>query len=110
MSSILTTSSVLYCPHGGRIIVVPQSVRSRAPGDVALRFSDTFTIVGCSFSTPTTGPRPCVKVRWLFSTLRVGSNLIGVLTDESVGLCLSADNTPQGQVVVSPAGSPASVL
>jgi hypothetical protein len=103
MGSILTTSSVLRCPHGGRVIATPQSARTRGPGDVALRFSDTFTIAGCGFSTPATGARPCVKVRWLFSSLRVGANLVGVLTDESVGLCLTADGVSQGQITVVPA-------
>ena len=46
-------------------------------------------------------PHPCVRVQWLVPALRVKVNLAPVILQTSVGLCLAADQAPQGPPMVS---------
>ena len=100
MSGLLTTASVLMCPHGGTVNAVSSNTRVNAAGAPAVRASDTFLIAGCAFSTPA-GPHPCVQVQWVSQDLR--SQVISdfTLSESSVGLCVAADQAPQGTVIIS---------
>lgn len=98
MSALLTTFSVLMCPHGGTVMANTSNARAKA-GDFLVRMSDTFTIAGCPFSTPV-GPHPCVRVQWVKATLRCKAAGDFVLSQDSVGLCLAADQAPQGTVLI----------
>ena len=100
MSGLLTTASVLMCPHGGTVNAVSSNTRVNAAGAPAVRTSDTFLIAGCAFSTPA-GPHPCVQVQWVSQDLR--SQVMGdfTLSESSVGLCVAADQAPQVTVIIS---------
>jgi hypothetical protein len=98
MAKLLNTSSVLMCPHGGTVMAITSNTRSKA-GDFLLRASDTFTIAGCSFSTPG-GPHPCVRVQWMVTALRCRAGGDVLLNTDSIGLCLAADQAPQGIVLI----------
>lgn len=99
MGQVLTASSSLLCPHGGQVSVIPANARARAAGGFILRAADTFLIAGCAFMI---GPalHPCVTVRWVVPGLRSRAAGGNVLTTDSVGLCLAADNLPQGPVTI----------
>jgi hypothetical protein len=99
VSGLLNTSSVLMCPHGGTVQAISTDTRVNVAGGPALRQSDTFTIVGCPFSTPF-GPHPCVQVQWVQPA--ADSQAMGdfALTEASVGLCLAADMAVQGTVLI----------
>jgi hypothetical protein len=99
MSSLLTTSSVLMCPHGGTVTVTSSNTRAKA-GDFLARASDTFTIAGCLFTVPGVGPHPCVTVQWVKTALRGKAVGDFLLAQASVGLCLAADQAPQGTVLI----------
>ena len=97
---VLTTADVIMCPHGGAVSLSSSQSKVMAAGATVLRPSDSFSISGCAFSTPATGPHPCVSVKWMSpsqSTTAVSGNL---LTQSSVGLCLAGDQTPQGTVLI----------
>jgi hypothetical protein len=100
VSQILTTASTMNCLHGGTVQAISANTRVRCAGDFALRASDTFLVVGCGFSTPATGPHPCVSVQWVSTATR--SKVIGdpPLNDSSVGLCVAADQAVQGTVLI----------
>lgn len=98
MSALLTTASVLMCPHGGTVSIVSSNTRALAQAAL-VRPSDTFTIAGCAFSTPA-GPHPCVRVQWMVSALRVKAGGDFALNTSSVGMCLAADSAPQGTVLI----------
>ena len=98
MPALLTSTSMMMCPHGGTVIATPGSIRASADAPV-LRGSDTFTIVGCPFP-PTGTPHPCVSVNWVFTAQRVKHGGDFVLTESSVGLCLAGDQAAQGTVLV----------
>ena len=100
MPALLTTASVMQGQHQGLVQVESQNTRVRIAGAFALRATDTFTIVGCIFSTAA-GPHPCVRVEW--STTAARSRVVGdpTLTESSLGLCIAGDEAVQGAVAIS---------
>jgi hypothetical protein len=103
MAALLTSSSVLMCPHGGTVSSTTSNTKVKAAGDFVLCQADTFTIAGCPFTLPPGTPHPCVQVQWVQAALKsqVESNF--PLNEDSVGLCVAADQAPQGTVQISSA-------
>ena len=99
MPPLLTVASTLTCPHGGMVTATPGSVRAQAASPI-LRSSDTFVIAGCVFNVAG-APHPCVSVNWVQAATRVQHGGDFVLNQSSVGLCVAADQTPQGPVVIA---------
>ncbi|HEY0603394.1 MAG TPA: hypothetical protein VGD58_10805 [Herpetosiphonaceae bacterium] len=101
--SLLTTQSQMQCPHGGKVQAISSNTKvSAGPGAYVLRMNDTFTIAGCPFQIPApsgTIPSPCVRVQWLVADMRTMAGQ-PTLSETSVGLCFSAQQAPQGSVVV----------
>ena len=100
MAGLLTTSSMMMCPHGGQVQPITTNTRTKAGGDFALRQSDTFVIAGCPFILGLV-PHPCVQVQWVQPAAR--SQVISdfTLTEASVGLCVTADQAAQGTVLIT---------
>jgi hypothetical protein len=100
VANLLNTSSLMLCPHGGTVSVISSNTKTKAASDFILRSSDTFMIAGCSF-TLGIPPHPCVRVQWVQPDTR--SQVMGdfTLSEESVGLCVAADQAVQGTVLVS---------
>lgn len=99
MASFLTTASTLMCPHGGSVSAVSSNTSANAASSAIVRSGDTFTIAGCAFFIGPS-PHPCVKVQWIVPAARVKVAGDSALTESSVGLCLAADQAPQGPVQV----------
>ena len=99
MPHLLTTSSLLMCPHGGTVNAVSSNTHSQAGGSYILRSSDTFLIAGCPFILALV-PHPCVQVRWVQPATR--SQVMGdfTLNEQSVGLCVAADQAVQGTTLI----------
>jgi len=100
-SRLLTTQSQMQCPHGGTVSAV--STNRVTAGATVLTVSDTFTIAGCPFQIPApsgTIPSPCVRVQWTVADLSVKASGAPTLSESSVGLCFSAQQVPQGTVIV----------
>jgi len=100
MGQLLNTSSVMMCPHGGTVSAVSSNTRAKAGGDFMLRPSDTFVIAGCPLNI-SGAPHPCVRVQWVTNALRSKAAGDFTLTTDSVGLCLAADQAPQGTVLIN---------
>lgn len=100
MGGLLTTDSVLMCPHGGTVTVTTSNDRVLVNGAPALLATDDFAIPDCPFP-PTGTPHPCVTVLWQTTDQR--SSIMGdeTLSDSSVGICLAGDSAPQGTVQIS---------
>ncbi|ABK99428.1 hypothetical protein [Pelobacter propionicus] len=104
MGDSLTTAAVLTCPHGGTVSITSSNSGVTADGAPLALAGDSFTISGCPFQIPVgpgTKPSPCVTVKWLVTDLRATVNGQPTLSTASVGLCLSAEQVPQGSVVIS---------
>jgi hypothetical protein len=100
MAGLLTTSSMMMCPHGGTVSAISSNTKAKAGGDYILRASDTFAIVGCPLVIGLV-PHPCVQVKWVQPALK--SKVLGdfILTQQSVGLCVAADQAVQGTVLIN---------
>jgi hypothetical protein len=90
---LISATSNLVCPHGGRVLLTDQNVRVLVSG-VPTAFVGPATVSGCGFF------KPCVRV--VFSTGTVRTLALGrpLLTAGSSGLCEAADGTPNGPVLV----------
>jgi hypothetical protein len=101
-AALLTTASSLKCPHGGTVSIVSSNSKVLATAALAL-VSDTFTVSGCPFQIPVgagTVPHPCVRVQWTRTNTKTTVNGTPTLAEDSIGLCLAADQAPQGPVSV----------
>lgn len=99
MPGLLTSASVMMCPHGGTVQAVTSNARAQAAGGFLLRASDTFVIAGCPFVLGVV-PHPCLQVQWVQPA--TGSKAVGdfTLTEASVGLCTAPDQAVQGTVLI----------
>ncbi|HYN86374.1 MAG TPA: hypothetical protein VER32_14085 [Pyrinomonadaceae bacterium] len=109
MPGVLTTASSVTCMHGGSAILTTTNALVTVKGAPALLQTDVHAVAGCPFQIPVgvgTKPSPCVRVVWLTGTFKLTVGGVGVLTQSSLGLCLSVEGIPQGIAVVGGA-SPA---
>lgn len=98
----LTRSSVLQCPHGGQVIIQTSNTVTNNQIPLPTQF-DTFTVVGCPYQMPApsgTVPSPCVLVRWVKADIKVKINGVPSLNEQSIGICYSAQQIPQGPVSI----------
>ena len=97
MANLLTTASVMMCPHGGTVTAIPTDLTLTFGGSPVILATDTFLVAGCPFIPLL--PLPCLTVQWVSPALRSTANSNATLTTESVGLCLSASG-PAGPVMI----------
>jgi uncharacterized Zn-binding protein involved in type VI secretion len=93
---LVQVGATAMCPHAGQVSIVSSNTRVLLGGQPAATLGDQFLIAGCPFTIPPAKPQPCVKVQWLAPATRV---LIGgqpAILQTSSGLCLSAEQIPQG--------------
>lgn len=97
-SPLLTTASSLQCPHGGTVSIASTNMNAMADAALALA-TDNFIIAGCPFQI-SGAPHPCVKVQWVKPNTAVTVGGTPTLSQDSKGLCLAADQAPQGPVSI----------
>lgn len=101
MAFFLTKSSVILCPHGGRVTHSPRSFSGKLiNGEIPMLSNDTYLVVGCPV-VPGGYAGPCHRVSWTGGSRTRQINGSPVLTNQSVGICLSAVGAPQGPAVIS---------
>jgi hypothetical protein len=96
---ILTTSSTIICPHGGSVILQTSDVDMIIQGAPALLITDIHMIAGCPFVLGVK-PSPCITVRWATGATWTKNHGVPVLLQNSVGICYSAEQAPQGPAIV----------
>jgi hypothetical protein len=92
--------AVAMCPHGGMVLEIPSAPRVLVSGMPVATMADQYLVVGCVFNIAG-APHPCIRVQWVVPAVRVTAGLMPVIPQAAVGLCLAADQAPQGPVVVS---------
>jgi hypothetical protein len=100
MANLLTTASVMMCPHGGTVSVTSQNSQVMMAGTPLVRASDTFLIAGCSLASLPT-PSPCLQVKWVQPDGKSQARDDFTLSENSVGLCLSGAMATQGTVLIN---------
>lgn len=100
MPSIVTTASVVQCPHQGVATLTTGNSSLTVDGNPALLESDVPTIAGCPFMI---GPvnSPCVTIQWIEVATMLTVGGVGVVLESSVGLCLNPAGAPQGPAVIN---------
>ncbi|WP_211305329.1 hypothetical protein [Crossiella equi] len=93
--NLLHVNATITCPHGGQTTITPAQTRTTASGQPVSTVADTFTIAGCPF-TVGQKPQPCVRIRWTRPSVAIRVNGSPALLEDSTGLCLSAEQVPQG--------------
>jgi hypothetical protein len=94
-SAILTTNSTLLCPHGGTVNLQTSNVDVKIQDAPALLVTDIHTVAGCPFFLGS-NPSPCITVRWSVGATQTNVHGTAVLLQNSVGLCYSPAQAPQG--------------
>lgn len=93
---LMQVGASAICPHGGQVSVVSSNFRVKAGGQPLATLADTFTVAGCAFTVPGPKPQPCVKLQWLVPASRVMVGGQPAILQASTGLCLSAEQIPNG--------------
>jgi len=88
------------CPHGGQVSAISANTRVLVGGAAVATIADTYTVAGCAFTVPPGKPQPCVRVQWLVPAARVLVMGQPAVLQSSTGLCLSAEQIPQGPPTV----------
>jgi len=99
MGKLLNASTTMMCPHGGTVNIITSNSKTKAGGDFVVCSSDTFLIAGCPFMIGPT-PHPCMQVQWVQTALKSKVMSDPPLADDSVGLCVAADQATQGTVQI----------
>jgi hypothetical protein len=90
--------NVTMCPHGGTVQAIPSTPRVLVSGMPVAALGDVCPVAGCAC----TGPHgPCVLTNWIVPAARVFVMGRPALLQTSVGLCVAADQVPQGAPVVT---------
>ncbi|HEY0867638.1 MAG TPA: hypothetical protein VGE01_09670 [Fimbriimonas sp.] len=88
--------ATVICPHGGQVVPSPSSSRVLLSGMPVVLLGDTCMVAGCAFTLPGPKPSPCLRVQWTTSATRILVEGRPPLLQDSVGLCLSPEQAPQG--------------
>ncbi len=96
------------CTHAAPATIVPAQARVMVSGQPVATMASQIVVAGCPFQIPVppvTKPQPCITIKWLMPSTRV---LVGGVPAMLVpapgagpGLCLSAEQIPQGPPIVS---------
>jgi hypothetical protein len=98
---ILTSASVILCPHGGMVMHVPSGgARELINGVPIMLLNDFYPVAGCPNSVGG-AYSPCIRVMWVTASTSRLVNGIPVLIHTSTGLCLGASGTTQGAPIVA---------
>jgi hypothetical protein len=97
---VVHVGASIICTHAAPANVITSNSRVLVSGQPVATFADQYLITGCAFTVPTGKPQPCVRIQWLTPATRVFVNGQPVILQTSTGLCLSAEQIPQGAPIV----------
>ena len=101
---VLTIAAAITCPHGGKVSIAPGAARVTILGQPAATMTDQYLVAGCPFQIPIgtgTKPQPCIKTQYTVPATRVKVLGSPVVLATSAGICLSAEQIPQGPPIVA---------
>jgi hypothetical protein len=96
---VLQVGGVTICPHGGQVSAITSNTRVVVGGTQAVTQADTYPIAGCVFVVGPK-PQPCLTAQWIVVATRVTVMGQPVVIQGGTGLCLSAEQAPQGPPTV----------
>ncbi|MEA2173605.1 MAG: hypothetical protein QOD00_1197 [Blastocatellia bacterium] len=84
---LLHLGALVQCAHGGQAQPTVTNPRVTVSGQPIVMNAAPYTVAGCPFPTPPNGNGPCVTAQWVTSALRVTSNGLPVLLQDSQAIC-----------------------
>lgn len=84
---LLHLGATVMCMHAGQAQPVVPNPRVRVSGQPTVIQTSTYTIAGCPF-VPPSGNGPCVTAQWVVAAVRVRSNGVPVLLQDSQAVCV----------------------
>jgi hypothetical protein len=96
---IVHVGAVANCPHGGPVTFAPVAPRVFVSGAPVPTMADQAAVAACAFNI-SGSPHPCLRIQWQLAALRVTSNLSPLILRTSAGLCVAADQAPQGPPII----------
>ncbi len=84
---LLHLGATVMCMHAGQAQPVVPNPRVRVSGQPTVIQTSTYTIAGCPF-VPPSGNGPCVTAQWAVAAVRVRSNGVPVLLQDSQAVCV----------------------
>jgi hypothetical protein len=98
MKPVLTTNSIIKCPHGGTAHLTTTNTVFSIQGSAALLETDVHTIHNCS---PGASIAPCVKITWSNGATKLSVGGTPVLLETSTGRCYNHLNQFRGNAVIT---------
>ena len=102
---VLHSNAVVQCTHGIPAQIPPVQPRVLVSGQPVATMASQLLVAGCPFTIPGPKPQPCVTIRWLMPSARVlvmgQPALLQPAPGVGPGLCLSAEQIPNGPPMVS---------
>jgi len=102
---LLHVNAACQCTHAGPATIVPAQPRVLVSGQPVATMASQILVAGCVFTVPGPKPQPCVMVKWLLPSVRVlvtgQPAMLIPAPGTGPGLCLSAEQIPQGPPIVS---------
>lgn len=85
---LLTQGAAVLCLHGGQAQPTTPLPRVRLSGRQAIGQATVYVVAGCPFTVPGPAPSPCVTATWTVTALRVRSNGIPLVLQDSTAVCV----------------------
>jgi hypothetical protein len=94
---LLHMGASVMCSHGGQAMPTAPNPRVKVSSQATVTLATTYMVAGCPFTTPAAVPLPCVTAQWTVGAIRVKSNGLALLLQDS-------------QAITVPNGVPLSVV
>lgn len=92
---LLHVGAIVMCAHGGMAQPTAPNPRVKVMGQPTVLQAAPYVVAGCSFPPPPVANGPCVTAQWVLGALRVRSNGMPLLLQDSQAIC-----TPTGTPLV----------
>ena len=79
---LLHMGATVICSHGGQAMPTAPNPRVKVSSQPVVTQSAPYTVAGCPFATPG-GPLPCVTGQWVMGAIRVKTDGIPILLQDS---------------------------
>ena len=83
---LLHVGATVICMHGGQAQPTVPNPRVLVSGQPTVGQSAPYVVAGCSLVPP--APGPCVSANWVVAAMRVKSNGVPLLLQDSTAVCV----------------------
>ncbi len=101
---LLHVGATVQCTHAAVATTPPAQPRVLVSGLPVATVANLWTVAGCPFTVPGPKPQPCIRIQWTMPSARVLVNgqpaVLAPAPGPGAGLCLSAEQIPQGPPIV----------